>query len=107
MSVKLFHDGLSTDPDNLKNKIHYALAATICEHTESKSRPCAVCMNTVKALVLPVCKFAYRSAMGNRNDTPYGHGDGYASLGAAIELLLNEAQCTSPTNSTNPAPVGS
>lgn len=88
VGLAIRRDGTSTDPDHLRNHVLKALAGLLCEHTESKARACAACTKLADRLVEPVCRFAYRAAMGNRADSPVGKGDGYAALGEALEKLF-------------------
>ncbi len=93
----IHHLGLSTDPDSLRLAVHKALAGLLCEHTEARTRPCYDCNKLVEdKLLIPVCRFAYRAAMGNRVETVIGKADGYESLGVALEKFFHDCAVELP-----------
>ena len=65
-NIKLQRIGATVDEHNLWKKVKLALAALICNHTESKNRPCPKCIETIEPLAKPITSFATRAAMGYR-----------------------------------------
>jgi hypothetical protein len=88
---KLQRIGSTVDEFHLGKQVKHVIAGLLCDHTESKNRPCPNCQLLAKNLAGPVARFAVNAAMGNRADTAIGKWDGYASLGSALDLFFKEA----------------
>lgn len=87
-SLKYQRIGSAADEEHLGNQFWRGCAGFLCDHTESKGRPCRNCLLLIEPLLKPIIRFIRDAALGNRADTVIGKADGYASMGAALDNFL-------------------